>query len=227
MTTHNNPQTTQTIHNRAHVTISTFNQLVKFHYGPQLLRQTLFCTRAGTSQPVSHHVGTRAVINTIRTNSNYALVSALWWANQHHLTSTTLSAAPKCRAQSAIYGSPVHSPWPPYIGAYRNDIQVIRPFTRNPWGLPFLSKYPLSNLYLSIAPNPDPSYLRYPNHKVSRHNHFKRTPPILLETYSYAINLNLSIHSLKTASSPHTSVILISHSFYSNSHLLDKVAHLS
>ena len=110
---------------------STFNQLVIFHFGHHNYTFRHCSAHEQELHNRQHFTSAHGPLSSqLRTNPNYALVSALWWANQHHIASTILSAAPKYRAQSAKHCSPFHTPWPPYIGAYRNDVRVSRPFTR-------------------------------------------------------------------------------------------------
>ena len=110
---------------------STFNQLVIFHFGHHNYTFRHCSAHEQELHNRQHFTSAHGPLSSqLRTNPNYALVSALWWANQHHIASTILSAAPKCRVQSAKHCSPFQSPWPPYIGAYRNDVRVSRPFTR-------------------------------------------------------------------------------------------------
>ena len=111
---------------------STFNQLVIFHFGHHNYTFRHCSAHEQELHNRQHFTSAHGPLSSqLRTNPNYALVSALWWANQHHIASTILSAAPKYRAQSAKHCSPFHTPWPPYIGAYRNDVRVSRPFTRD------------------------------------------------------------------------------------------------
>ena len=69
MTTLNNPQRTQTIHNSAHLTqpFQTVSNIALL--SSQLHHQTLFCTRARASQSTAFHVSTRPVIITITDQS--------------------------------------------------------------------------------------------------------------------------------------------------------------